>query len=206
MEYWSRTARYPELKHSTTSLLHHSITPSLQPTAMKLSGKVALVTGSARGLGRAYALRLADLGADVVINDIRLDAFREFDEEIGAETVMAEVEARGVRSLGIEADVTKKNDVDRMVGRQNIHCAGRRTGECLQDKSPQKSLRQWAYCVNRQLCRPIRSWVSYQRNAKRSMPFSGSLIGTELDLAVFSPRPRRKRSAPGQPSSPTPSC
>ena len=82
---------------------------------MKLAGKVALVTGAGRGLGRAYALRLADLGAHVVINDIRLDAHREFDEEIEAETVMAEVEMRGVRSLGIEADVTDKAQVDAMV-------------------------------------------------------------------------------------------
>ena len=40
----------------------------------KLDGQVALVTGSGRGLGRAYALHLAQLGADVVINDINLDA------------------------------------------------------------------------------------------------------------------------------------
>jgi len=90
----------------------------------KLVGKVALVTGAARGLGRAYALRLADLGANIVINDIRLDAHKEFDEEITAESVMAEIEARGVRSLGIEADVTDRAQVDRMI-EQTLNTFGR---------------------------------------------------------------------------------
>ena len=81
----------------------------------KLEGKVALVTGAARGLGRAYALRLADLGAHVVINDIRLDAHREFDEEIEGDSVVQEVESRGVRGLGIEADVTDRAAVESMV-------------------------------------------------------------------------------------------
>ena len=78
---------------------------------------MALVTGAGRGLGRAYALRLADLGADVVVNDIRLDAHREFDEEIGAETVVQEAADRGVRALGVEADVTDRAQVQAMVER-----------------------------------------------------------------------------------------
>ena len=57
----------------------------------KLDGQIALVTGAARGLGRAYALHLAQLGADVVINDIDLDAAEEYDEELTAATVMAEI-------------------------------------------------------------------------------------------------------------------
>lgn len=83
----------------------------------KLAGQVALVTGAARGLGRAYALHLAGLGADVVINDIDLDAAREFDEALSAPTVMAEIEALGRRSLGIQADVTVKATVESMVAR-----------------------------------------------------------------------------------------
>jgi NAD(P)-dependent dehydrogenase (short-subunit alcohol dehydrogenase family) len=82
---------------------------------MKLRGKVALVTGSGRGLGRAYALRLASLGADVAINDIDLDAAREFHEELTAPTVMDEVRAHGGRSIGIRADVSKKDQVEAMV-------------------------------------------------------------------------------------------
>ncbi len=81
----------------------------------KLSGKVAVVTGGARGLGRAYALHLAGLGADVVVNDIRLDAHKEFDEEIQGDTVVDEVKALGVRALGVEADVTQREQVDRLI-------------------------------------------------------------------------------------------
>lgn len=90
----------------------------------KLAGKVALVTGGARGLGRAYVLRLADLGAHVVINDIRLDAFREFDEDIEGASVMEEVEQRGVRALGIEGDVTDRGQVQSMI-QQTLETFGR---------------------------------------------------------------------------------
>ena len=84
-------------------------------TSNKLTGKVALVTGAGRGLGRAYALHLAKLGADVVVNDISLTAHEEYDEAITAESVPAEIEALGRRSLGIEADVTQAEQVQAMV-------------------------------------------------------------------------------------------
>jgi len=80
----------------------------------KLTGKVAVITGAGRGLGRAYALHLAGLGADIVINDIDLACSREFDELLTAETVMEECEARGVRAIGVEADVTLRPEVDRL--------------------------------------------------------------------------------------------
>jgi NAD(P)-dependent dehydrogenase (short-subunit alcohol dehydrogenase family) len=82
---------------------------------VKLAGKVALVTGAGRGLGRAYALRLASLGADVVINDIDLNSAAVYDEKLTAETVMDEVRALGRRSIGIQADVGKRTDVNAMV-------------------------------------------------------------------------------------------
>ncbi|MBA7522841.1 3-oxoacyl-[acyl-carrier-protein] reductase [subsurface metagenome] len=83
-------------------------------TEKKLVGKVALVTGAARGLGRAYALRVAKLGADVVINDIGLRSYREFDEKLTADTVVDEVKNLGRCSIGIECDVTDKKKVDAM--------------------------------------------------------------------------------------------
>ena len=80
----------------------------------KLDGRVALVTGAARGLGRAYTLHLARLGADVVINDIDLNAAEEYSEELTAKTVMEEIENLGRRSLGIQVDVTQRHAVFEM--------------------------------------------------------------------------------------------
>jgi len=60
---------------------------------------------------------LARLGADVVVNDIDLSAAKAYNEELTAETVMAEIENLGRRSLGIEADVTRRDAVEAMVGR-----------------------------------------------------------------------------------------
>jgi len=82
---------------------------------MKLSGRVALVTGAARAIGRSHALHLARLGADIVINDVDLESYKEFGEEITAPTVVDEVRALGVRCVGIEADVGKQDEVAAMV-------------------------------------------------------------------------------------------
>jgi 3-oxoacyl-[acyl-carrier protein] reductase len=76
---------------------------------MTLQGRTALVTGAARGLGRAYALHLAGLGADVAVLDIDLHSYREYQTEqaqMTADTTADEVEALGRRALKIQADVT----------------------------------------------------------------------------------------------------
>jgi NAD(P)-dependent dehydrogenase (short-subunit alcohol dehydrogenase family) len=84
---------------------------------MKLTGKVAVVTGAARGLGRAYALRLASLGASVVVGDINLESAKEFGEELTAPTVVEEIESHGVRGLGVIADVLKRESCAALIGR-----------------------------------------------------------------------------------------
>ncbi len=84
----------------------------------KLDGKVALVTGAARGLGRGYALRLARLGADVAIIDRNLAAaqvYQEEREQMSAGTVVEELEALGVRAIGLEVDL-----VDRAAATQAV--------------------------------------------------------------------------------------
>jgi 3-oxoacyl-[acyl-carrier protein] reductase len=83
-----------------------------------LVGRTAIVTGAARGIGRAYALRLPRAGADVAIIDLELDSFRQFPEEqeqMTADTVLQEVEDLGRRSLGFEGDVADPATVNRTV-------------------------------------------------------------------------------------------
>ena len=77
---------------------------------MDLSGKIAVVTGGARGLGRAYALRLASLGADVAIVDINLAAAADFGETLSAATVADEIAAAGRRAIGIQADLGRRSE------------------------------------------------------------------------------------------------
>jgi glucose 1-dehydrogenase len=74
---------------------------------MKLSGKVAIVTGSSQGIGSGIALKLAESGADIVIN------YRKNDEM--AEIVAKRIRSLGRRSLTIQADVSKAADVNHMV-------------------------------------------------------------------------------------------
>jgi glucose 1-dehydrogenase len=75
---------------------------------MSLSGKVALVTGAARGIGRGVALALAKAGADVCVN------FRS-STSAGAE-VAGSIRAMGRRALLVQADVSDRSAVERMVG------------------------------------------------------------------------------------------
>ena len=74
---------------------------------MRLKDKVALVTGSSRGIGRGIALAFAREGADVVVNCvIRVDKATE---------VLQEIESMGRRAIVFRADVSKRSEVDEMV-------------------------------------------------------------------------------------------
>ena len=98
-------------------------------TERKLDGKVALITGGARGLGRGYALRLAGLGADIAIIDRNLKAANVYEFErqlLSADTVIAECEALGIRAMGMEVDLTDRDATEKAVG--EIASRTRRTG------------------------------------------------------------------------------
>jgi 3-oxoacyl-[acyl-carrier protein] reductase len=73
---------------------------------LNFDDKVAVVTGSSRGLGRAIALRLAEGGADVIVN-------YEKSEE-GANKVVESITAQGRRATAVQADVALEGDVARL--------------------------------------------------------------------------------------------
>src|SRR5215213_4491561 len=83
---------------------------------MRLKGEVALVTGSARGLGRAMAQRLADLGAAVAIHDISPDACAEFGEAKNISEVAQQVtSATGARATSVCGNIADEAAVAAMV-------------------------------------------------------------------------------------------
>ncbi|MBM7790980.1 SDR family NAD(P)-dependent oxidoreductase [Tenggerimyces flavus] len=82
---------------------------------MTVEGKVALVTGSSRGLGRAYALALAAEGADVAIHDVDTTAAARFGEAASGPAVADEIKALGRRSGFFAADLTDAEQTARLV-------------------------------------------------------------------------------------------
>lgn len=72
-----------------------------------LSGRIALVTGASRGLGKAMALALAEAGADVAVN------YRAQAE--AAESVAQSIRALGRQSIVVQGDVSRSADVERVV-------------------------------------------------------------------------------------------
>jgi rhamnulose-1-phosphate aldolase/alcohol dehydrogenase len=80
------------------------------PAARELTGRVALITGGASGIGRATARRFAELGAQVVIADLNADGASEVAEEISG------VEGEG-RAVSVAVDVTSEESVQEVVRR-----------------------------------------------------------------------------------------
>lgn len=71
-----------------------------------LKGKTALITGSARGLGKAIAQRYAALGADIVLNYSR--------DKAAAEETLSAIKAMGVKAVAVQGDVSKVADIEKL--------------------------------------------------------------------------------------------
>ncbi|MBU0476603.1 3-oxoacyl-ACP reductase FabG [Patescibacteria group bacterium] len=73
---------------------------------MELNGKVAIITGARRGMGRAHALVLAEAGAKVAVSDI---------SEEDCQKVVEEIKEKGGEAIAIKCNVTEKGEVEEMV-------------------------------------------------------------------------------------------
>lgn len=98
-----------------------------------LSGNVAFVTGSGRGLGRAIAERLAEMGADVAVHDISQEAPAEFGEAAHLNAVAASLGEFDVRTFAVTGDIADELTVRAMARRVEealglitilVNCAG----------------------------------------------------------------------------------
>src|SRR5579885_483460 len=74
---------------------------------MQLTDKVAIVTGSSRGIGRAIALRFAREGARVVVNYVA--------NKRAADSVLAEIRKGGGAAIAVKADVSKRDEANRLI-------------------------------------------------------------------------------------------
>jgi 3-hydroxybutyrate dehydrogenase len=87
-----------------------SVVPGSAASGVDLTGRSALVTGAASGIGRAIAQRLAQAGATVIVLDLNGDGAKEVAKKIGGEAMQADLsDYQVLDSLKVEADVVVNN-------------------------------------------------------------------------------------------------
>lgn len=79
-------------------------------SVLDLAGKLSIVTGAARGIGRAISLKLAEEGSNVTLCDL---------DEKGLKVAANKIGSLGRRSMTVKADISKSNDVERLVNKTN---------------------------------------------------------------------------------------
>src|SRR3954454_15441124 len=94
-----------------------SLVATYAPPMPDLSGKVAIVTGAGRGIGRGHALALADAGAKVVVNDLGATLAGEGGDLSPAQQVVEEIKAAGGDAVADGANVASFEQAGELVRR-----------------------------------------------------------------------------------------
>ncbi|WP_067899377.1 SDR family oxidoreductase [Nocardia vaccinii] len=153
-----------------------------------LTGRVVVVTGGGRGLGRAHALELGRQGASVVINDLRNET------EDPAAAVAEEIRVAGGTALGLGYDVADEHAVDQLFDTVvdrfgTVHAVVNNAG-ILRDKMlVNMSVEDWDLVMRVHLGGTflMTRWVArYWRNAAKSgAPISGRVVNTTSAAGLF---------------------
>ena len=159
-----------------------------------LEGRVAIVTGAGRGLGRAHALKLAEHGAKVVVNDLGSSASGEGTDQTPAQEVVAAIEALGGQAVVNTSDVSNWDDAQAMV-RQAIDTFGRldilvNNAGILRDRMlVNMSEDEWDLVVKVHLkgaFAPLHHAANYWRlESKAGRPVDARVINTTSHSALF---------------------
>lgn len=142
-----------------------------------LQGKVALVTGSSRGIGRAIALKLAENGVDLVVNYVR--------HRRDAEDTARQIEKHGVRCLVVKANVANDDDIRAMFdmvntdfGRLDVLVSNAASGVLKPAMELSRRHWNWAMDIN------ARALLSLTQEAAPIMPEGGKIIAVSSMGAV----------------------
>lgn len=143
-----------------------------------MKGKIALVTGASRGIGKEIALTLAKRGADVLINDIE-----PMKEE--AEKTVKELEALGVKSAFFAADVSNYESVEKMVGLikdkfEKVDILVNNAGITKDRTLKKMSADEWNAVININL----NGMFNVTKNIIKIMPDGGRIVGISSIVAL----------------------
>lgn len=169
--------------------------------ATDLSGKVAVVTGAAAGLGRAEALGLARLGATVVVNDIAT--------ALDASDVIDEINAAGSKAVAVAGDISERATADELVAQADglggldivVNNAGITRDRMLFNMSDE----EWDLVIAVHLRGHFlltRNAAAYWRSrARRPAAGSSAASSTPRRRPAWSARSGRRTTAPPRPAS-----
>lgn len=153
----------------------------------RLSGRVAVVTGAGRGLGRGYALALASHGAAVLVNDLGSDLHGVGQDGSPAQEVVEEIQTKGGKAAVSGHDVSDWADAERMVRQAidtfgDLHIVVNNAGILRDRLFANMSEEEWDAVIRVHLkghAAPSRHAMAYWRErAKAGHPVAASIINT----------------------------